>query len=352
MAADDRPQSDPVVAAILNEPRLFSFFQAVELIERRHGPAQKVGELGLPEEEVLRFRPNASLGFPGADIQVLELRPRPQAGDNRPLYRLTVNFAGLYGPSSPLPAFYTETILAVDYAESPRRDFLDLFHHRLISLLHRVWRKYRYYLRYEPGANDRTSEIVYAFFGLGPRAARDGLRLVHVERLLRFSGLMAMDTRSPKMMAQIIGHYFDGAGVDIAQFIARWVTIPEDQRVRLGCGYSTLGEDMTIGDRLRDIAGKFRIILGPLSLTRLQDFLPDGRDHVPLIELVNTLLRDPLDFEVELRLKPAERPALSLGGDCQCRLGWTSWLGEAPLPDPRVRLSGLGRQMRLPKDLF
>ena len=354
MARDDWPKGDAVIQRLLETPHRFDFHQAVELIERRFGgDGSAVGGFVRPENEVVRFRAHASLGFPKADIAAIDSRPVPEGAcdDQHPLYRLSVNFLGLYGPASPLPAFYTEHLLTFDDAESALRDFLDLFHHRLVALHHRLWLKYRYYLRYRPGADDAMSTMMFSLLGLGPAPARHRLRLLHRERLLAAAGMMAMTCRSPDMLKRMISHYFDGLPTDIEPFVFRRVTVPSDQRARLGQANSRLGEDLTLGTGLGDMAGRFRIILGPLSFERFQTFLPNGREHDHLAELVNTLLREPLDFQLDLILDSSDRPALSLGGDNPCRLGWSSWLG---LPDDdaeaRVRLDDVGQHIRLPDD--
>ena len=55
---------------------------------------------------------------------------------------------GLYGPSSPLPNHYTEDVLWASADEDAARSFLDLFNHRLISLVFRAWEKYRQPFRF------------------------------------------------------------------------------------------------------------------------------------------------------------------------------------------------------------
>ena len=101
----------------------------------------------------MRFRPLLSFAFPATDVERVE---RVGDGDGtRPPYRVTVNFLGLYGESSPLPAFLTEELMADDPEDSPRRDFLDLFHHRLVSLFYRCWQKYRHQVQYRPRRQTR-----------------------------------------------------------------------------------------------------------------------------------------------------------------------------------------------------
>jgi type VI secretion system protein ImpH len=254
---------------------------------------------------------------------------------------MTVTFMGLYGSVSPLPAFYTEELIAGNREESNRRDFLDLFHHRIISLLYRSWEKYRYYLQFQPGGTDRFSQWMYALVGLGGPAQREGLEL-DWERLLAYVGLLSMRSRSAPTLARIISHYFQGLPVRIQQCVERWVVIDHSQHARLGENNSSLGTDCTIGERVRDRSGKFRVCVGPLSFAVFGKYLPDGPGYRPLQDLVRFSLRDPLEFDISLTLVKDEIPDLDLAADNPCRLGWSSWLGDHPDQDANVVLSCAG----------
>ncbi|MGV8664319.1 type VI secretion system baseplate subunit TssG, partial [Pseudomonas aeruginosa] len=65
------------------------------------------------------------------------------------LARLRFSLLGLFGASSPLPAFYSDQALVDSEEGNPTRTFLDLFHHRLHRLLLPIWRKYRYRLSFQ-----------------------------------------------------------------------------------------------------------------------------------------------------------------------------------------------------------
>jgi type VI secretion system protein ImpH len=109
------------------------------------------------------------------------------------------------------------------------------------------------------------------------------------------------------------------------------VDILPDQLNRLGLGNSQLGENLVLGEHVRDRGGKFRIHIRQLSWERFHDFLPTGSAYQPLCALVRFILRDPLDYDITLELQRDDHPArqLRLAADSQCSLGWTSWLGHA-----------------------
>lgn len=337
MASEERSADSPLITELLRNPRQFSFFQAVRLLEGQVSDGASVGNSGPADLETVRFRPNASLGFPIADLETVERLPAN--GDDRPRFRLTVNFVGLYGPVSPLPAFYTEEIVAGNDRESNRRDFFDLFHHRYGSLLYRSWEKYRYYLSYRPGGADDLSQRLFGLVGLDGATLGDGALLKRRERLLSSLGLLMLHGRSAATVERLIAHFFDGLPVRIRQFIERDAAIMPEQRARLGTANCRLGVDCTVGARVRDLGGKFRLAIGPLDLATFRRFLPDGQGHRWLGRLVPYLIKDPLDCDLELTLTAQEIPDLELAADNPCRLGWSSWLGPRDGGDRSVVLS-------------
>ncbi len=340
MAGEKRTATSPLIGELLQDVRQFGFFQAVNLLERAEPDIVPIGGDGPVERETLRLRANASLGFPSSDISSIETMTRPEAAlpDLPARYRLTVNFMGLYGAGSPLPAFYSEDIVAGNEAESSRRDFLDLFHHRYLSFVYRSWEKYRYYLRYRPGARDQFSQWLAGLIGLADMAEAQ-VPVERPERLLSSIGLLLLHGRSAATLASLISHYFDGLPVRIEQFIARQVVIEPAQRAHLGTANCALGVDCTLGLRVPDVSGKFRICVGPLSFAKFRGLLPDAAGYASLRRLVPFLLKDQLDYDLALTLRGTEIPVLELSPDCPARLGWSTWLGQAPERDSEVVLS-------------
>jgi type VI secretion system protein ImpH len=334
MAADERTGATRLIQDLTEGAPGFSFFQVVRLLEASLPDKVRTGHRGPVRDEAVRFRPNLSFGFPPADVERVE---RTQ-GDGPP-YRVTVNFLGLYGSSSPLPAFFTEDILDQDPDDNPQRDFLDLFHHRLVALFYRCWRKYRHHVGYRAGAADETSGRMYALAGLGMPELRGGLG-VDRERLLAYMGLLGLRGRSPAKIAGVLGDYLDGVPVQVEPFVPRTVRMGPAAINHIGRRHCRLGRDFVLGSRVRDIAGKFRVVLGPMSLTRLLRHLPGAPDHAPVRGLVRLMLREPLAFDVTLRLKADEVPRWDLAPDGPCRLGWTTWLGERPRGEATVTLKG------------
>jgi type VI secretion system protein ImpH len=334
MAADERTGATRLIQDLTEGAPGFSFFQVVRLLEASLPDKVRTGHRGPVRDEAVRFRPNLSFGFPGADVERVE-----RMDGTGPPYRVTVNFLGLYGSSSPLPAFFTEDILDRDPEDGAQRDFLDLFHHRVVALFYRCWRKYRHDVGYRAGAADETSGRLYALAGLGMPELRGALG-VDGERLLAYLGLLALRGRSPAKIAGVLGDYLDGVPVQVEPFVPRTVRLGPKAVNHLGRRHCRLGRDFVLGSRVRDIAGKFKVVLGPMSLKGLLRHLPGAPDHAPVRGLVRLMLREPLAFDVTLRLKADEVPRWDLVREGPCRLGWTTWLGERPRGEATVTLKG------------
>src|SRR4051812_47471706 len=120
---------------LFDEPYRFEFVQAVRLMRLLYKNRSSVGLFQPPGSEILHFGVVPSLSFPASEIFSLENRE-----NSPPLMR--VNFLGLVGPLGILPIYYTELVAnRVQARDNTLRDFLDIFHHRLISLFYRAWQK-------------------------------------------------------------------------------------------------------------------------------------------------------------------------------------------------------------------
>ncbi len=336
MDSPKRAPAAPLVAELLRRARRFDFYQAVRILTSDQGEQVPVGSLGPVEDETIRFRPAASLGFASADTDSIE-RLDSEA-EERSRYRVTVNFLGLYGAVSPLPAFYTEAIISGNEQESNRRDFLDLFHHRYISLLFRCFEKYRFYLRFRPGGRDQSSRWLAGLAALDGVVGEESPAVAMRERLLSCLGVLLQGSRSAPALERILTHYFNGPAFRVRQFVKRHVTIRPEQRARLGACNARLGQDCTLGERVPDIAGRFRLEVGPLDFPCFLRFLPEGDYHGQLREVMPFLLKDQLEHDLALGLKRDEVPRLDLGPDNPCRLGWSTWLATERREDPVVIL--------------
>ena len=338
MAAEGRWQDHPLSLRLLKEPHRFSFYRIVYLLQHLVPEAVPVGAQGPPEREVVRFRAHLSMGFSSADVTSLTVKE--SESEDLPRFELTTTFMGLYGPASPLPTHYTEELLHDEDGREVRRAFMDLFHHRMMSLLYRVWEKYRYAIRFQALGKDPISKLFLQLSGLG--LPPKGETRIHPIRLLAYAGLWTQRTRPASALRGILADYFRGVDVEIEQFAGRWLEIPESEQNRLGGVRSRLGEDINLGSRIFDRGASFRVRLDRLGINDYLSFLPPGDKTAELEEIVDQFNSDGLDYEVKLWLRREEVPSVMLGAPA-ARLGWATWLGKAPEANQSLSYKMKGR---------
>lgn len=333
----------PAVAPELPErlrerPFDYRFFQAARLLQLLQPASAPVGHFEEPSREAVRFTAHQTLGYPASEIQDLTL---PDTGPPR----LAVNFLGATGPVGELPTVYTAYVLErLRAGDRTLADFLDLFNHRLVSLFYRAWEKHHFQVPYERGEDTGLSDILLHFVGLGTPNLQNR-QGVSDESLKFYAGLLNQHPRSAVALQQILADYYD-IPVEVVQFVGSWRKLDPGSLCLLdedpdAVPAARLGLGAVAGDEVWDQQSTIRIRLGPLSLDRYREFLPNGAAFPSLKALVRFISRDEYDFEVQLVLRREEAPGLLLGdeGKDAPQLDWLSWIKSKPMdrdPDDTV----------------
>ncbi|HEX9107647.1 MAG TPA: type VI secretion system baseplate subunit TssG [Longimicrobiales bacterium] len=311
----------PLEAALREEPACFEFFEAVRRLERLRPDCTPLGRGADLAAEAVQFSAHPRISFPPAEIHSLDLDgPGPA--------RMSVNFMGLTGASGVLPYHYT--LLVAERAaarDTALRDFLDIFHHRLLSLFYRAWEKHRFAVAYERG-EDRLRGHVLDLVGTGLEQQQQALQLP-VDTLVYYAGLLVGESRSAAALQRLLRDFF-GAPVEIEQFVGGWYPLARGSQCELGDeqGAATqLGLGAVVGDEIWYEQSRVRLRIGPLPRDRYEQFLPGGEAHDLLRQLLRYFGDDQLDFELQLVLAREDVPGLALGGEEPPQpLGWCTWL--------------------------
>jgi type VI secretion system protein ImpH len=352
MAAANGREGAGLSELLFREAYQFNFYQAVRLLERLlrerarddpHWQRYPVGGDRRPAEEVVRFRALPSLNFPPGDITQLR---KPPALDGLaewelPPPEMVVAFLGLIGPAGALPHHYTTLVLrrgrVRDYA---LRDFLDIFNHRFVSLLYRVWEKYRLPFAYEraslEGTTDLTTQGLYCLTGMGTAGLRGRLP-VDDEVFLYYAGHFAHYPRSALALENILEDYFQ-IPVEVQQCQGQWLSLDPDDRSLLpgpglGLGLNNqMGLSVVVGDRVWDVQSKIRLRVGPLTYEQFRRLMPNGDVLSPLLELARAFVGPEFDLDVQPVLLAPEVPRCRMGAPAKQRafLGWNTWSRSRP----------------------
>lgn len=314
---------------LYREPYRFEFVQAIRLLEQLAGDAEPLADGVNPAAEPVRLRSNISQSFPASEVE--ELTP----GEDGPP-ELTLNVLSLAGAHGPLPPPYTELILErIWRGDVGIRDFLDIFHHRLLSMMYRMRTMNRVWLTNRRPDETPVGEYLYSLIGLASPATRNRMH-VPDRAMLFYAGLFSSRSRSAIGLQQILSDYFR-VKVDVRQFRGGWRFLQRDEWTSVGTRgrNNSLGRNMVLGFRMWDQQTRFGIQIGPLSLDEFMQFLPNGRAFPKLQDMVRFYAGEGQEVRVRLGIAPNQMPPNVLG---KSRLGWTSWLKQSPREDWQVEL--------------
>jgi type VI secretion system protein ImpH len=330
MAGKDGPASGRLDLhdALEREPWAFDFFQALRRLEAEHADRPLLGRSRRPSEDSIRLGQEPSLAFAPSTIAAFERR------EGRPP-RLSVFVLGLLGPNGPLPLHLTEYVRgrARSYGDTAIARFLDVFHHRMLSLFHRAWASSRPTVHLDRPESDRFGVWIGATFGQGAPAFANRDEIPDLAKR-HYAARLSLQTRNAEGLEAIVEDFF-GVPARVLPFRGTWLDIPPEARWLLGTSREggELGVSTTAGARLWDRAQSFRLALGPLNLADYERFLPGGPALRRLAALVRNYLGEELDWDVNLILDRDAVPPFPLGGPV--RLGTTTWLScRKPARDP------------------
>ncbi|TWI69400.1 type VI secretion system protein ImpH [Pseudoduganella lurida] len=323
---------DPVAleAALERDAARMEFFQVLRLIEAAHPQLPRIGTSLRPRDDAVRFGQHASMTFNGTQLAAF------RRSDGAARGRLAVNFLGLLGANGPLPLHLTEYVRdrLRNGGDGTLLAFLDVFHHRLLSLFYRARAQAEPAISLDRPEGDRFADYVGSLFGIGSPALRGRDAIGDFARL-HFAGLLASHARPAAGLVAILRAYF-GLPVRIEQFAGHWLRLPEEVRTRLGGaaagadGGNALGISTVLGKSVWDCQSRFRLVLGPMALDDYRRLLPGGASMARLLAWVREYAGLALDWDVRLVLRREDTPPLRLGRGL--RLGWTTWPHGAP-PD-------------------
>lgn len=321
MASHQRHTKTSIISVLPNEADQFEFHAIVKLLENIQKEATPVGEGIDPLVEPLRLQARVTQEFPSTEIHELLI---PKDKKVPPL--LTTNFLGIAGNNGPLPDPYTNHIIQRNLkGDTALRDFLDIFNHRVLSLLHRIRKKFWIGVSVAAPETTLLGKCLRSLLGLALPQTQN--RLGIPDRSLTFyAGILWQNPRSTQGLEALLRAFFR-IPARIHALQGKWIPVPLQQQSVLGKCHHRLGDSSFIGPRYWDQSGYFTVELGPMSLGSYIDFLKVGPSFQELKTLIAYYAGPNQDFRLNLRVKSDQIPRARLGRGVA--LGWTSWLNRS-----------------------
>ena len=303
-----------------HEPWRYELFALLRRLCASSAEHPRIGEARLPRQEFVRLGQHPSLAFAPREIAQVRAGPRQ--------VRVTSFGLGMLGPNGALPLHYTEFVRERLHVgrDSALADFLDLFHHRSMSLLYRAWAQGQAAAALDRPRDERFTRYVASLVGDTGRQPASAwpahARWVSAAQRLR-------PVRTAQGLRSALRDYLC-VEVQVEEFALQWLRIRDAERTRLGARDrgARLGDAAILGAWVPDRQGRFCIRVGPLRLADFRDLLPGagGRALPALAACVRGFVGQELEWSLHLLVHATDVRLTALGGPRA--LARDAWLGD------------------------
>ncbi|MBU2870490.1 type VI secretion system baseplate subunit TssG [Colwellia sp. E2M01] len=298
------------IQELIDNPNEYDFYKAVFVLQQQlvsnNCKHNKVGCDGLPKSELVRFKADQHLGFPGQSVSKIDIKNSEDK--DKVAVDMHVSFMGLTGISGALPQHYSELVLErLKLKDTGMRDFYDLFNHRLISLFYRAWEKYRFSVNYQSNLEAKSDSFTSVLEKLSGEQA--------IQKY--YAGLFNKKVKTIDGLTLILRD-FTQCEVNIKQFQGQWQRLSILDQTRLGGKkspegqFAALGVDATIGSKVWDINSAIAIVIKPNANTKIHSFLPGQKTSRLLKSLIKSYLGITTKFKIHLEIQTKQIPIAQL----------------------------------------
>ncbi len=328
MGAPKWPPTRPLIEVLEAEPWRFEFDQAVRLLEMLLEPEVGLGDSPDPRREGVRLQAEMEFGFPPTTVRGIELK-RNRFGKIKSA-KLKVAVMALAGVLGPLPLAYSDMLMdRRANRDNAMRDFLDIFNHRLLSILNRVRGRTRIRMQWRSPLEQGTARHLLSVAGLGTEGTRNRLD-VPDSVLLSHAALVGSRPASVSGLETTLSDFF-GVAVRVLPFRGKWLDLDPNDRTRIGGlrvgRNNALGVTTSMGSRAYDPSGGFDLELETSDPDLFASFMPGQPANKAITAMTRVYVGQGMEFGLVIHGKFAERKPPRLRISDQLRLGWTAHMG-------------------------
>jgi type VI secretion system protein ImpH len=115
-----------------------------------------------------------------------------------------------------------------------------------------------------------------------------------------------------------------GIAVLVQPWQRGWLTLPRHEQTQLGRRNALLGRETVVGQRVPDRQHRFRLRIGPMTLSQYRQLLPSGDRFRLVIDWLRNYVGYEYEWDMQLVVRRDQVPMTQLGKHSQ--LGWTTWV--------------------------
>jgi type VI secretion system protein ImpH len=277
--------------------------------------ASRIGYSVSPKQDCVRFGQTPLLHFHSSAFT--EVRFGAVNGN----YKLKNSYWGMLGINGSLPNHLTEYAIERNYRLKDKTfaEFLDIFHHRFISLFYRAWADAECSVSHDRPEHDTFKQRISTFSGETNVQQEAFNQNQNIHQYL--SGLFSQKNRSSKVLSQLLSESLH-LDVSIAEFQGCWYDIEPSEKTRLGSTNATLGMDSIIGERTFQRSFNFSINIGPIDYAQYMALLNNKQRIKSIIAITQKAVGQEYEFSINVLLKAYQTQPCQLGS---AQLGINSW---------------------------
>ncbi|AWY19334.1 type VI secretion system baseplate subunit TssG [Moraxella bovis] len=317
--------SDISVQAIPLNTDDMQLFALLRYLHLHANLTKNIGDEVQLTEHNVRFGQLAKLSFQERQVHQIISQGK--------FLKVKIKGFGMLGTNGALPLHLSEAIYEKNLHEKDHtfNDFLDIFHHRLISLFYKAWLSSEPAVMLDNKSNPLFSEHIAGFVGNQP-LADEGMEGLLKYSQFYYSSLLLNQNMPTHNLIEILSGYFD-TPIQIEENVGEWIPAEAHTTTLSSQLLEPLGSGLLIGTHYFDATQKFRVIIGPVSTAKYLDFLKGGHLFDKLIRWVVRYTKHSYQFDIKIIVdKDDIRPSRL---DTSHPLGRNSWLGQ-PKENPHV----------------
>ena len=115
--------------------------------------------------------------------------------------------------------------------------FLDVFHHRMLSLVYRAWADAQPTVQFDRPDSDRFAAYIGSLVGIGLPSLEDRDAMPDLAKRY-FAGRLVCQARNAEGLQAILSEFFR-LPMRLVEFVGRWLPLPDDCRCVLRVGSAT-----------------------------------------------------------------------------------------------------------------
>lgn len=277
--------------------------------------AARIGYSVSPKQDCVRFGQTPLMHFYSSAFTNVTFNK------NSGEYKLKNSYWGLFGINGPLPSHLTEYAIERNYRLKDKTftEFLDIFHHRFISLFYRAWADAQPTVSHDRPEQDSFRKRLTAISGDEASGTDTFSQNKNIHQYM--SGLYSQKNRSGTALSQILSEYL-GLNVWLEEFQGCWYELQPHEQTQLGKKNAVLGIDSIVGGRTYQCNFNFDINIGPVTYKQYTNLLHNKKYLKTVANLTKKMVGQEYNFTIKIVLKAHQTQSCHLGS---ARLGINSW---------------------------